>query len=153
MADELPEGALPLQPPEPAPGVAELSPDAGGVSGGVAGGVAGAEALASPEERAYQDAVLRLIQARSLYLVGLALAVKFPTEEAFEAFLGSEPFVEGVLAFASVRRDILLAGALETPDAYESTVSDHARRAHESLEVLSELLETPPEDLVSVLVR
>lgn len=103
---------------------------------------------------ALYEAALRLIEARSLYLVGMALSAKFPTEAEFMAFLGSPDFIDAIQSFAEIRTDILLQGRFgEQTAELEDAISAHAYRAAESLEVLADLLGLAPEDIVSVLVK
>ena len=107
------------------------------------------EGLTNDHVGAFYQSVLRLIEARSMYLVGAALAVKYPDEDSFEELLGSPTFVDAIDAFTSVKDDLIAAGTEDLRGA----VATHSTRAYEALEVLCELLGIPPEDLISVLVR
>lgn len=119
-------------------------------------GVGIPDAASVSDTGAVYQGILQLIAVRSLFLVGMALASKFPTEDDFHELLRSEDFIDAMSAFAEVKTDIALQSAVGEAvdrDAVAQAAADHQQRALEAVEVLSDRLGVAPEDLISVLLR
>lgn len=99
--------------------------------------------------------LLKLSYARSMWLVGEALAVKYPTEGAFEALLQSPEFFDAAESFAQIIDDIRSLGlinGLYDPAVVAEEAAKHHLRALEAIEPLLEHVEVDPSDLVAYLV-
>lgn len=101
------------------------------------------------------DAILTLLSCRAQYLVGMALAIRYPTEEQLQDLLADRDFIDSVMAFAEIKTDMRHEAVVngDTLDARATAVAHHQGRALEALSTLSEMLRVPVEDLISVLVR
>lgn len=94
---------------------------------------------------------IRLSQLRSAVRVGLALAEKFPTEEAWEEELNKPEVQENLQAVAEIITDVQLDLDESTPEKALQNVENHYDRAAEALLPLCERYEIAPEDLLVVM--
>jgi hypothetical protein len=98
---------------------------------------------------------LELSRLRSSLLVGLAMARKCPTEDAWTAMIEDPDYIESMNGvaevFADIRKDYEF-GDHQTPEAVTDVAERHYGRAVESVEYVAELLEVPTEDFLAVLV-
>lgn len=103
---------------------------------------------------AFYAMILDMQRARSTWLVGMALATKFPDEEDWEALLQDPDFLDTAESLAEVVDDVRTLSAMGgvTPEAVAEAVSQHHGRAIEAVEPLSERLGVDPNDLLSFLL-
>lgn len=95
---------------------------------------------------------IRMSQLRAAVRVGLALAEKFPTEEAWEAEMETPEVQENLQALAEVLSDVQID--LDTAESQEivQAVENHYERAEEALLPLCERYGISREDMLVVLV-
>ena len=101
-------------------------------------------------------ATLELSRLRSTLMVGAALVARFPTEESWEALVSDPEYIESLNALAEVLQDIqkdpgMIGGATE--EAVAEATERHYGRAVETIDLLAERLQVPPEDLLNVLIH
>jgi hypothetical protein len=98
---------------------------------------------------------LQLSWVRALFIVGKALAEKYPNEDDWLEFLDSDEFKFAVEDFSQYIADI--NDAVDVPNASPTdvaeAVSQHFLRAREAVEELAEKLDVKPEELMSIFVR
>lgn len=100
--------------------------------------------------------VLHLSWLRSAAKVGMALAVTYPGEDEWQAFLNAPELMETIDELAPVIADIRAAAELGTdlsPEQVQLAVEQHYGRALDAVEVLAERLGIAPADLLAVLVQ
>lgn len=111
--------------------------------------------LNNEDPAAFIATTLMFSQLRSAYRVGKALAEKFPTEEAWQAFLKSSVYVETVAEFAACVTDIRDAselGPAYTPEEIQNSVLSHYPRALDAVEEFAILVDVSGEDVLAVLI-
>lgn len=94
---------------------------------------------------------------RSHFIVGAALAARFPTPEAWEEALNSGELLEALNDFNGVVEEISRVSSeeLDFPDleAITSLSEEHYEQAKETVENLAESLQIPADDLIVVLME
>lgn len=100
--------------------------------------------------------VLHLSRLRTNYLVGRALAEKYPTEAEWQAVLNNPATLELIDEFAQTVVDVRVASELAgtfTPDKVQEAVGKHYDRALDGVQAFAQLTDIAPEDLLSALTH
>lgn len=100
-------------------------------------------------------ALLRLSKLRSEFLVGRALAERYPTEEEWEEALDDRELIEQLDSLGLVADDMRSHLGLEepTPESVQNAVGQHYQQAIESIQLFAEEIGTDVQDLLNVLVN
>jgi hypothetical protein len=101
-------------------------------------------------------ATMELSRLRSTLIVGAALARRFPTEDDWWGLVSDPEYIESLNALAEVVNDIKQDTQLlesVTPETVAEAADKHHARALEAVEVLAELIDVSPEDLLAVLLE
>jgi hypothetical protein len=97
--------------------------------------------------------LLHLSRLRSEYIIGRALAEKFPTEDDWVGFTSNRWTVEELSEFAGIVRDLRSGRTpILSPKDVENAAAQHTDRLLESVSIAAETLGVRPEDLVNALI-
>lgn len=102
-----------------------------------------------------EEMLRTMTTARCTFIVGAALASKYPTDHDWEQALNSSVVLEALLALIQVWSDIESTSNEEylSPDAVLEISEQHYDRAIEALSELADHAQVSPDDLLMILIN